>query len=165
MALAQLLTCLCRVRDMGTSTSLKCATEERGFTHPTSSMETRDFTWGRRDSPDTEDNGRTSLCISCCFFLVPLKKRFHQCSAGAAWGCSELHWERRELTWDPDLPPWIALVCSGFPNSWVPNEPQLLGRAWNQPQEQPWSSAGPKDDSTAVRLLPRWTWLHPELHP
>lgn len=27
-----------------------------------------------------------------------------------------------------------ALLCSGFPNSWVPKESQLLGRAWNQPQ-------------------------------
>lgn len=78
--------------------------------------------------------GRTSLCISCCFFLVPLKRRFHQLSTGAAWGGSELHWERRELSWDFDLPAWIALLCSDFPKSWVPNGSQLLGRAWNQPQ-------------------------------
>lgn len=133
-----MLTCLCRVRDLWTSTSLKGDTEERGFTHPTPSMEIRDFTWGHRDSPDTVGNGLAAARVEELHSVFPASSWCHwrgdSTNAGAAWGCSELCWESGELTWDPDLPAWIALVCRGFPSSWVPNESQLLGRARNTPQ-------------------------------
>lgn len=146
-----MLTCLCRVRDMWTSkeitsrvrdmwTASKVQLRKGGSPIPLP-------VWKSGILP--EDVGFRRHCQGNGLAGAPVEEPHSVFPAASSWchwrgdstsAAQELPedalscWKRRELTQDPDLPAWIALLCSSSPNSSVPNESQLLGRAWNQPQ-------------------------------